>query len=254
MGRQPLSGSMFMTAAIATLLAFGCAKPPLAEIAGAEAALQAAREAEAPKFAPEPFGIAENLMSDTYRLNDNKDFENARGKAIETRDKADEARELALRNKAKQGAEAEAAQAVRTETEGVSAERTRAQIESEEIARGAMDEGSMLKSLESVYFAFDDFTIKNSEMPKVEAVRDWLRQNASAKLKIEGHTDERGANDYNLALGARRADSVKQMLLTLGVEASRLTTQSYGEETPADPGHDEAAWAKNRRADFVVSQ
>lgn len=243
--------SLIAIVALITLAA-GCAKPPLEEIASAEAALQAAREAEAPKYAPQPYGEAENLMAETYRLNDLKDYENTKTKAIATRDKADEARALALKNRGKRAADDEAAASVGST--GASAAATRAKIESEEIGKGAMDEGARIRSLDSVYFAFDDYTISSSEMAKVQAAAAWLKANPTAKVKIEGHTDERGSNDYNFALGSRRANAVRQMLATLGIEANRMATQSFGEETPADPGHNEAAWARNRRADFVVSQ
>lgn len=74
-----------------------------------------------------------------------------------------------------------------------------------------------------------------------------MSKNADANIRIEGHCDERGTSEYNLALGDRRANSAKKYLVDLGISAERLSTISYGEEKPADPGHNEAAWAKNRR-------
>ena len=106
-------------------------------------------------------------------------------------------------------------------------------------------------SFESVYFAFDKADLN-------PATRNVLSANAAkilksnAKIKIEGNCDERGSAEYNLALGERRAKSAMKYLTTLGVPAKRLTTISYGNEHPAVAGHDEAAWAKNRRDDFVV--
>ncbi|MDA8430892.1 MAG: peptidoglycan-associated lipoprotein Pal [Geobacteraceae bacterium] len=106
-------------------------------------------------------------------------------------------------------------------------------------------------SFESVYFAFDKADLN-------PASRNVLTANAakilksSAKIKIEGNCDERGSAEYNLALGERRAKSAMKYLTTLGVPANRLTTISYGNEHPAVAGHDEAAWAKNRRDDFVI--
>ena len=81
---------------------------------------------------------------------------------------------------------------------------------------------------------------------------EWMRENPNATVTIEGHCDERGTNEYNLALGDRRAESAKAFLTDLGIDSSRLTTISYGEERPVDPRSDEEAWAKNRRAHFVV--
>jgi peptidoglycan-associated lipoprotein len=81
---------------------------------------------------------------------------------------------------------------------------------------------------------------------------EWLRINPDIEIIIEGHCDERGTNEYNLALGDRRAESVKVFLLDLGINNSRLKTISYGEERPADSEHTETAWAKNRRAHFLI--
>ena len=81
---------------------------------------------------------------------------------------------------------------------------------------------------------------------------DWLRNNGSVVVEIEGHCDERGTIEYNLALGDRRARSAKDFLVNLGIAAARLRTISYGKEMPLDPGHSEAAWAKNRRDHFTI--
>lgn len=110
-------------------------------------------------------------------------------------------------------------------------------------------------AFETAYFDFDKSDLRQD-------TRDVLSRNAeillktktSAKVKIEGHCDERGSAEYNLALGERRAKSALQYLLTLGVPADRLSFISYGKEKPAVQGHDEAAWAKNRRADFAIMQ
>ena len=80
----------------------------------------------------------------------------------------------------------------------------------------------------------------------------WLNDNPDANIVIEGHCDDRGTNAYNLALGERRAESVKAFLADLGIESARMTTISYGEEKPLDLGQNEEAWAKNRRAEFVL--
>lgn len=105
---------------------------------------------------------------------------------------------------------------------------------------------------EHIYFEFD----KSRLLPESKAVlrlkARWLKAHPGALAIIEGHCDERGTNEYNLALGDRRARSAKTYLVDLGIAAERLTCISYGEERPLDPGHDEAAWAKNRRAQFVI--
>ncbi len=101
-----------------------------------------------------------------------------------------------------------------------------------------------------VYFDFDSARVKPSEVSKIEAVASWMKSNSSAKLVVEGHCDERGTAEYNRALGERRAGAAREELVRMGVEAERITTISYGKDRPADPGHDEASWAKNRRCEF----
>ena len=105
----------------------------------------------------------------------------------------------------------------------------------------------------NIYFEFDKSTLTPMAQDTLMRHAAWLRENPNAAVTIEGHADERGTNEYNLALGDRRADSAKAFLVDLGVSASRLTTISYGEERPVDMGHNEEAWAKNRRGHFVVN-
>jgi peptidoglycan-associated lipoprotein len=103
-----------------------------------------------------------------------------------------------------------------------------------------------------VYFAYDSSQVVESERSKVEAVSHHLKQNSSVAVIIEGHCDERGSREYNLALGERRALAVRAYLAGLGIGADRVQTKSYGEENPAAPGHDEESWARNRRGEFVL--
>jgi peptidoglycan-associated lipoprotein len=104
----------------------------------------------------------------------------------------------------------------------------------------------------TVHFAFDSSVVRKSERANVQAVADALSKDSDAKLMIEGNCDERGTEEYNRALGERRALAVRQALTKLGIDRSRIFTKSYGKDRPVDPGHDEAAWAKNRRDDFVL--
>lgn len=101
-----------------------------------------------------------------------------------------------------------------------------------------------------VYFAFDSDTIDAKGRAVVEANAKAVRANRNAKVTLEGHCDERGTREYNLALGERRAMAVSRMMQALGVPASQIFVVSFGEEKPADPGHDESAWGQNRRADI----
>ena len=104
---------------------------------------------------------------------------------------------------------------------------------------------------DTVYFDFDKSAVKPSEAPKIETVVDYLKKNPNDALLIEGHCDERGTEEYNRALGERRALALRELAIKLGLDAERVRTLSYGEDRPADPGHNEAAWAKNRRGEFV---
>jgi peptidoglycan-associated lipoprotein len=103
-----------------------------------------------------------------------------------------------------------------------------------------------------IYFEFDQATIKMDQIPKLEQNATYLKDNPSAKIVIEGNCDERGTNEYNLALGERRALNAKTYLIELGIEDYRIRTVSYGEERPLFPGEDEFSWSQNRRDDFVL--
>lgn len=104
-----------------------------------------------------------------------------------------------------------------------------------------------------VFFDFDRYDIRPDQRATLERQAAWLQQHSTVQVQIAGHADERGTREYNLALGDRRATAAKNYLVALGVAADRLRTISYGKERPADPGHDETAWALNRRAVTVVN-
>ena len=105
---------------------------------------------------------------------------------------------------------------------------------------------------EDVFFEFDQFVLSETAKTVLNKKGKWLREHPNAKALIEGHCDERGSTEYNLALGQKRADGALQYLVALGISPSRLSTISFGKEKPLDPGHTEAAWNKNRRAHFVL--
>ena len=111
---------------------------------------------------------------------------------------------------------------------------------------------SVSLSERTVYFSFDDYSLSAQAQASIDEVSRYLQDNSSAKVKLEGHCDERGTNEYNLALGERRAQSVKNYLVQLGIDESRLSTISYGEERPAAEGGNESAWSQNRRVEFVL--
>ena len=108
-----------------------------------------------------------------------------------------------------------------------------------------------INGLKTVFFPYDKATLSSSEKAKLDGNVSWMKNNSSAKLTIEGNCDQRGSNEYNLSLGERRANAVKQMMVSAGVASDRLSTVSFGEEKPLVQGDSESAMAKNRRANFV---
>ena len=108
-------------------------------------------------------------------------------------------------------------------------------------------------SKRSVYFDFDKFEVKSEYHPLLDAHAKYLSEHSQASITIQGNADERGSREYNLALGQKRAASVKKVLNVLGVPDRQIETISYGKEKPKALGHDEAAWAENRRADIIYS-
>lgn len=127
----------------------------------------------------------------------------------------------------------------------------------QEAAQRAIEEDAIRKELEAftgedIYFDFDQSSLTSEAQAILQKKAVWLRNNAEASVVIEGHCDERGTTEYNLALGDRRANSAKSFLVDMGIAPSRLKTISYGEEMPVDRGSNESAWAKNRRAHFSV--
>lgn len=109
-----------------------------------------------------------------------------------------------------------------------------------------------MTALKAIYFDFDKSDIRPDAARILDANVDWLKSNADAIILIEGHCDERGTNEYNLALGDRRARSTMSYLVRQGVARARITTISYGEERPVCTAHTEACWARNRRAHFLA--
>ena len=108
--------------------------------------------------------------------------------------------------------------------------------------------------MKDINFDFDKYNIREKDAAILKENTAWFKSNAGKKARVEGHCDERGTVEYNLVLGQKRADSAKNFLVNLGVDGKFLETVSYGKEQPLDPGQNEAAWAKNRRAHFAPIQ
>ncbi|HVN35486.1 MAG TPA: peptidoglycan-associated lipoprotein Pal [Casimicrobiaceae bacterium] len=115
----------------------------------------------------------------------------------------------------------------------------------------ALKDPNNILSKRSIYFDYDEAAIKEQYRPIIEAHAKYLQVNKSARVTLQGHTDERGTREYNIALGQRRADAVKKMMVLLGAQEIQIETVSFGKEKPRREGHDETAWAENRRVDIV---
>jgi peptidoglycan-associated lipoprotein len=115
-----------------------------------------------------------------------------------------------------------------------------------------VEQASSKSQDDAVYFDFDSSMLRDDARPLLQDLAQKVKANPRAKIRIEGNCDERGTQEYNLGLGAHRADAAKKYLLSLGVPSSRIETVSYGAEKPKYTAHDEDAWSKNRRDDFVV--
>ena len=153
------------------------------------------------------------------------------------------AREAALRE-----------QALREKAAKEAAEKAARQAAQREKKEAAARAAAILKELQipDIYFDFDKYNLKPDAQATLKAGAPAYLKYKDYKLVVEGHCDERGTVEYNLALGQKRADEAAKYLVDLGIEKDRIKTISYGKEMPVDKGHDEAAWAKNRRAHFVI--
>lgn len=127
-------------------------------------------------------------------------------------------------------------------------------VEQVQEAKAAAAAAPVASELANIYFDFDKSAIRTPDREVLKGHADWLANNKDYFLTVEGYCDERGSTEYNLALGERRAMEAKKYLVGLGVDEKRMKTISYGFERPLDPGHNEAAWAKNRRAQFIPMQ
>ncbi len=138
----------------------------------------------------------------------------------------------------------------------LSEEELQAQMEAQRLqeqeAVRVKEEARMKFVNEDVYFNFDDATLTSDARMTLKQKVAWLRENPGTSVLIEGHCDERGTSEYNIALGQRRAQSIKTFMINAGISTSRLSTVSYGEERPVDFANNETAWAKNRRAHFII--
>jgi peptidoglycan-associated lipoprotein len=124
----------------------------------------------------------------------------------------------------------------------------------EETLQETTKEEAPAVTMETIHFDFDSYVLSAEARDTLRKNAEWMMSNPAAKVQVQGNCDERGSAEYNLALGENRAKAAARYLETLGVAQDRLSTISFGKEKPVDPGHDEAAWSKNRRDDFVSAK
>lgn len=122
----------------------------------------------------------------------------------------------------------------------------------QDASRSALNAEQLKTALEKIFFDFDSYGLSQAARNTLVKDAELMKKEPAAKVRIEGNCDERGSDEYNLALGEKRAKAAMQYLVTMGVPAQRLSVISYGKEKPADPGRNEAAWSKNRRDEFVI--
>ncbi len=226
---------------LALVLLASCGKDAQKAIDEAQTAVNAARDAGADQYAPDEYKSAEELLTKAKGEYDGRDYKPAQADALSSKNQADLARQRALDRKA---AEAQT---------GKPAETTTAYNVSS-LGEQPVPEDQAKAALKDIHFSFDSADLDEAAKQALVGNAKWLSAHPEIKLVIEGHCDERGSEDYNLALGERRAKAVRDYLVSLGVEPGSLSIISYGETMPLDPGHDETAWAKNRRAHFAIAK
>ncbi|MDA8142210.1 MAG: peptidoglycan-associated lipoprotein Pal, partial [Desulfobacteraceae bacterium] len=145
-----------------------------------------------------------------------------------------------------------AAPAAATEDEAAKKAAEEARMKAEQQRKEADAMAKQAFTNDDIYFDFDSAVITSDAQILLRNKAAYMRSNANIAVQVEGHCDERGTEAYNMALGERRAESAKSFMVNMGIDAAKISTISYGKERPVDKGHNEAAWAKNRRAHFVI--
>ncbi len=236
---------------LTTLLILGCVYKPYREIDEAKSAVEEARKAEADIYAPDEFKNAVDFLNKALEEMDKKEYIAAKASALSSKNFAEMALEKTKAEKEKRAKREK--EEVGEVPAPVISEKKPEEIEATgTVALGEEKEEVIL--LERIHFDFDDYSLKEEAKTILTKHAQWLKEHPTVRLVIEGHCDERGTSEYNMALGQKRAESAKKYLVELGIDSGRIETVSFGEEVPLDPGHTEEAWAKNRRAEFVVKK
>lgn len=237
-----------------------CGKNAKIQIDSANNALEQARAVGAKEYAPNEYSSAENSL-----LMARQDYDKRRYKSAEEQAKAAEAQaklaqQRALEEKARRQEEErkreEAEAKARAEAEAAAGGYNISSLPSDTVAEPPIPPSSLEEearvALYDIHFDYDSASLSDSAKEILKINADWLQAHPTVRVEIEGHCDERGSEEYNLALGAKRAKAVYDYLVKLGVDPNRMRYISYGESVPVDPGHDETAWAQNRRVHFAI--
>lgn len=234
-----------------------CGKKAKDQIGRAETAVEEAKQAQAPEYAPGEYKSAEESLDSARQQFDNRrykkaeeDATTAEAQARDARDKALAARRLAEEEEARRRAQAEedARIAAQTNTSALFGDTIN------DYQNVPSEEEQARQVLHDVHFAFDSSELNDNARGVLDLNIEWLKQHPNVKIEIEGHTDEQGTEEYNLALGTRRAKAVYDYLVAAGIDPGRMRTISYGESMPMNPAATEDAWSVNRRAHFAVMQ
>ena len=228
------------------VMIMGCTKPPLKDIADAKAALESARIAGAQTYAPKEYSSAEGHVNKAESDLGTRQYREAKIEALTGKELADTARQMAL-DKGSQSPQTTGGQ--------ITAPSSLADIGIQEnsiVGKGSLGTGVVIKQLKMIFFAFDDYSLSNEAQQILMENARWLAAHQGIKVQIEGHCDERGSEEYNLALGEKRAIAARDYLIQLGVAKDSMSVISYGKERPLNPAHNEQAWAENRRDEFVI--
>lgn len=228
-------------------LSWGCPKqPPTKNYQDALAALEAAKREMADKCAKDELASAERMIEQAKKLMDE-------GKYDLARDTFDAAKKLA--EKAAEESKSNREECLkRIAAANQPPPRDTTPAVPNVISSTEVPVPDNRESLEPIYFGFNQYSLSPETKQQLQKHAEWIRRHSDAKVQIEGHCDQRGSVEYNLALGERRAIAVRQYLLKLGIPAERVSVISYGHQRPSDPRMTDEAYTKNRRAEFKVSR
>ena len=222
-----------------------CADPPTAEMDLARQALEAARDARASDCASATFRSAREMLDRAKAQMAKEEYEEAKTSALAARELAEKARREAEANPDcnKTAGDENGSDAAKSGEDAGPAP-----IDASSRTPSPLDDPNY--ELKRVFFPYNESSVTEEAARVLADNAEWMKRHPDAKVQIEGHCDERGSEEYNLALGERRGQSVRQYLTDLGVPQSRLSVISYGEERALDPTSGEGAWERNRRAEF----